>query len=358
MSKRNTTCHAVLSITFEMEQRKRHQFRYTNGQRKALLQEFHEANETSERKFCRDKHLAYSTWQGWRLKEDNIMANKRHNRLATMGSQGHTTLIPFKDELLAYMRDRRGTERYVRAFHLLQCVKRNKREWLTVYLLTKQIEAANQQVLDEVWLGYAATFWNKYGHYDKKHILNVDETSVFFDMPPGKTLAEIGQSSKVSDGEKHSHREKLPKYFILKGTPGGVIERQELGTYPPGHFYVVQSNAWMDECVCSMYLDEVLAPCVDDASMLLVDNLACHVSEASHDKVAETHFSVVEPLPPNSSSRCQPLDVGVMGPLKAMLKTAWLLEEDNRSGDEIFTAQEKRLARVKRTILVWEKITS
>ncbi|RHY75152.1 hypothetical protein DYB38_007890 [Aphanomyces astaci] len=332
MSKRNTTCHAVLSITFEMEQRKRHQFRYTNGQRKALLQEFHEANETSERKFCRDKHLAYSTWQGWRLKEDNIMANKRHNRLATMGSQGHTTLIPFKDELLAYMRDRRGTERYVRAFHLLQCVKRNKREWLTVYLLTKQIEAANQQVLDEVWLGYAATFWNKYGHYDKKHILNVDETSVFFDMPPGKTLAEIGQSSKVSDGEKHSHREKLPKYFILKGTPGGVIERQELGT-----------------CLLLVLMTR---------PVLLVDNLACHVSEASHDKVAETHFSVVEPLPPNSSSRCQPLDVGVMGPLKAMLKTAWLLEEDNRSGDEIFTAQEKRLARVKRTILVWEKITS
>ncbi|RHY20095.1 hypothetical protein DYB36_010837 [Aphanomyces astaci] len=347
-----------------MEQRKRHQLRYTNGQRKALLQEFHEANETSERKLCRYKHLAYSTWQGWRLKEDKIMSNKRHNRLATLGGQGHTTLIPFKDELLAYMRDRRGTERYVRAFHLMQWVKRNKREWLTVYLLTKKNEAvayksfrclllrfayrnrfrhripciskATQHVLDEVWLGYAATVWNKCGHYDKKHIVNVDETSVYFDMPPGKILAEIGQSSKGSDGEKHSHREKLPLLFILKGTPGGVIERQELGTYPPGHFYVVQSNAWMDESVWSMYLDEVLAPCVDDASC----------------SVAETHFSVVEPLPPNSTSRCQPLDVGVMGPLKAMLKTAWLLEEDNRSGDEIFTAQEKRLAMVKRTILV------
>ncbi|ETV66950.1 hypothetical protein H257_16750 [Aphanomyces astaci] len=33
-----------------------------------------------------------------------------------------------------------------------------------------------------------------------------------------------------------------------------------------------------------------------------------------------------------------------MGPLKAMLKTAWLLEEDDRIGDEVFTAQEKRLA--------------
>ncbi|KAF0766101.1 hypothetical protein AaE_002944, partial [Aphanomyces astaci] len=100
----------------------------------------------------------------------------------------------------------------------------------------------------------------------------------------------------------------------------------------------------MDERVWSIYLDEVLAPQVDDASVLLVDNLACHLSDSSYDKVAETLFSVVEPLPPNSTSRCQPLDVGVMGPLKAMLKTAWLLEEDDRIGDEVFTAQEKRLA--------------
>ncbi|RHY94952.1 hypothetical protein DYB37_001305 [Aphanomyces astaci] len=196
-----------------MEQRKRHQLRYTNGQRKALLQEFHEANETSEQKFCRDKHLAYSTWQGWRLKEDKIMSNKRHNRLAALGGQGHTTLIPFKDELLAYMRDRRGTERYIRAFHLMQWAVAYKsfRCLLLRFAYRNRfrhripcISKATQQVLDEVWLGYAATFWNKCGHYDKKHILNIDETSVCFDMPPGKILAEIGQSSKVSDGEKHS----------------------------------------------------------------------------------------------------------------------------------------------------------
>ncbi|KAF0706926.1 hypothetical protein AaE_013879 [Aphanomyces astaci] len=137
-------------------------------------------------------------------------------------------------------------------------------------------------------------------------------------------------SSKVSDGEKHSDRltavlsiradgGKLPLLFILKGLSGGFIERQELVTYPQGHHYAVQANAWMDERVWSIYLDEVLAPCVEDASVLLVDNLACHVYENSYNKVAETLFSVVEPLPPNSTSRCQPLDVGVMGPLEAMM---------------------------------------
>ncbi|RHY42024.1 hypothetical protein DYB30_007009 [Aphanomyces astaci] len=383
-----------------------------NEERKFFLNKFKATHGVSERQFCRDNKLAFSTWQGWRTNEAKILASKRHGRLATLGGQGLRELIPFKNELLAFMRDRRGTERYVRVFHLMRWVKRHHRPWLVDYLSTKKNDAVgynsfrtlllrfsyrhrfrhrvpcksklSQQVLDDVWLGYAASFWNKYSEYDKSQILNVDETGVFYDMPPGKTLAEIGMSSKVSDGEKHSDRltavltiradgkrslydvslclhctgVKLPLLFILKGQPGGVIERQELDTYPRGHHYAVQTNAWMDERVWSIYLDEVLAPQVEDASVLLVDNLACHVSDSSYDKVAETLFSVVEPLPPNSTSRCQPLDVGVMGPLKAMLKTAWLLEEDDRIGDEVFTAQEKRLAMVKRTISVWEKIST
>ncbi|RHY87993.1 hypothetical protein DYB26_015076, partial [Aphanomyces astaci] len=63
-------------------------------------------------------------------------------------------------------------------------------------------------------------------------------------------------------------------------------------------------------------------------------------------------FSVLEPLPPNSTSRSMS---GL--PLKAMLKTAWLLEDDERNGD-VMTAQEKRLATVKRTIKVWDRITT
>ncbi|RHY20308.1 hypothetical protein DYB36_010159 [Aphanomyces astaci] len=363
-----------------MRPRKRNQNRYKNEERKFFLNKFKATHGVSERQFCRDNKLAFSTWQGWRTNEAKILASKRHGRLATLGGQGLRELIPFKNELLAFMRDRRGTERYVRVFHLMR--------WVCVSTplpssgpMQKQ---ALPQVLDDVWLGYAASFWNKYSEYDKSQILNVDETCVFYDMPPGKTLAEIGMSSKVSDGEKHSDRltavltiradgkrslydvslclhctgVKLPLLFILKGQPGGVIERQELDTYPRGHHYAVQTNAWMDERVWSIYLDEVLAPQVEDASVLLVDNMAFHVSDSSYDKVAETLFSVVEPLPPNSTSRCQPLDVGVMGPLKAMLKTAWLLEEDDRIGDEVFTAQEKRLAMVKRTISVWEKIST
>ncbi|RHY04372.1 hypothetical protein DYB36_000892 [Aphanomyces astaci] len=349
-----------------MDNRGRQQHRYSNGQVKELLAEFHASDATSERQFwefhasdatserqfCRAKHLPYSTWQGWRSKEDKIMANKRHSRCATMGGQGAKEIIPFKDDLLAFMRGRRDEERYVRVFHLMQWVKQYQKAWLVQYLASKKSEAVafnsfrslllrfaerhrfrhrtpciskvTQRVLDEVWLGYAASFWSKYAQYDRSQLLNVDETAVYFDMPPGKTLAEIGKSRKVANGEKHLDRLTAVLTIRADGQPGGVIDKKELSTYPAGHFYAVQKNAWMDERVWSMYLDEVLAPCLDDASVLVVDNFECHVSDSTHEKLAETLFSVVEPLPPNSTSPCQPLDVGVMGPLKAMLKTAWL----------------------------------
>ncbi|RLO05968.1 hypothetical protein DYB28_000960 [Aphanomyces astaci] len=171
-----------------MDKPKRQQRRYTNGERKACLNEFSATTAISGRDFCRRKNIAYSTWQDWQA----------------------------------------------RLFHLMRWVKANKMAWLVQYLSSKTSDAVayksfrtlllrfsyrhrfrhripckrkvSQQVLDSVWLGYAATFWDKYAQYDKSRILNVDETAIFYDMPPGKTLAEIGMSSKVSDGEKHSDR--------------------------------------------------------------------------------------------------------------------------------------------------------
>ncbi|KAF0705748.1 hypothetical protein AaE_014381 [Aphanomyces astaci] len=353
------------------------QTRYTNGQRKQLLARFRASNGTSERQFCRDNKISRGTWQDWRSRESAIMASKRHSRHATLGGQGRRELLPFKDDLLAYMRDKRDSEEHLRVFHLMRWVNTNHKEWLVQYPASKKNEAVAYQSFRSLMHRFADR--HRFRHHcpqlkgpgrglDGQRLPLLVDTGVYFDMPPGMTLAEIGKSSKCKKTTKHSERltavmtiradgVKLPILFIVKGKPGGTIDTSELPTYPPGHVYAVQESAWMDDRVWDIYLDELLAAHVEDSSVLLVDNLACHVSDKSYDKVAETMFSVLEPLPPNSTSRCQPLDVGVMGPLKAMLKTAWLLEDDERNGD-ILTAQEKRLATVKRTIKVWDRIST
>ncbi|KAF0705640.1 hypothetical protein AaE_014423 [Aphanomyces astaci] len=140
-------------------------------------------------------------------------------------------------------------------------------------------------------------FWPKYEAYDKSLIYYADETGVYFDMLLWKALAEVGKSSKVDTKNKHSERIsvvltvradglKLPLLFIIKGQPGGLFEKKELPTYDPTHVYPVQANAWMVERVWNIYLERLFAHHVEDASVLLVDNLDCHVSETSYDKTA------------------------------------------------------------------------
>ncbi|RLN99774.1 hypothetical protein DYB28_015054 [Aphanomyces astaci] len=209
---------------------KRQQQRYTNRDRKALLARFHASGCVNEKQFSRDNNVKYQTWQGWRKKEQQITSSKRHGRKATLGGQGRKLMIPFAADLLYYMRERRSNNKYVRVFHLMQWIRRHKNDWLVAYIAAKKSEEVgfetlrslllrfcarnrfthrkpcvsklSQVVLDSVWLGYAAHFHTKYADYPKSTILNADETGLYFDMPPGSTLAEIGQPSKVD--QKHS----------------------------------------------------------------------------------------------------------------------------------------------------------
>ncbi|RHX99775.1 hypothetical protein DYB25_003444 [Aphanomyces astaci] len=208
--------------------------RYTNRDRKCLLAHFHASPLQDEAKFCADMQIARSTWRGWRNNEHAILHSKRHGSKGSLGGQGRKTIIPFKDALLAYIDERRDEEKFVRVFHMMRWIRRNKHEWLTTYLSTKKnastgydslccllrrfctrerlsqrvpcVNKVRQEVLDDVWLGYAAHFWDKYHDVPCSQILNADETGVFFDMPPGKTYARKGKSSKVGKSCKHSER--------------------------------------------------------------------------------------------------------------------------------------------------------
>ncbi|POM64860.1 Hypothetical protein PHPALM_19561 [Phytophthora palmivora] len=101
------------------------------------------------------------------------------------------------------------------------------------------------------------------------------------------------------------------------------------------HFYTVQTKAWMDSRVWKFYLRTLLKQHITRSSLLLVDNLECHVSGESEAIMSEELKAVLQPLPKNATSVCQPLDVGVMGPLKAKLKSLWLFENSTAT-----TAQE------------------
>ncbi|KAF0723002.1 hypothetical protein Ae201684P_015884 [Aphanomyces euteiches] len=128
----------------------------------------------------------------------------------------------------------RGEEKHLTHTQLITFMKLHHREWLDDYLHAKKDDVAAYQSLMRLCQRFTARhglsqripcfstertadlinirdkfavdFWAKFKATAPRDIINVDETSIFYDMPPGKTLAVKGGSSKVDKSEKHSDR--------------------------------------------------------------------------------------------------------------------------------------------------------
>ncbi|OQR85766.1 hypothetical protein ACHHYP_20547 [Achlya hypogyna] len=145
-------------------------------------------------------------------------------------------------------------------------------------------------------------FWEKHFGKDASLVLNCDETGISYDMPPRKILTMKRSPADIDTIEKNSGR--------------------------------------------------ITAVLTVRSDVLLVDNFRAHVSKESYETVERTLKSELYALPPNTTSVCQPLDVGVVGPYKAKLHALWLRDTNKYS-----TPASKRLAVIKRAFAAWDGIT-
>ncbi|RHY02537.1 hypothetical protein DYB36_008393 [Aphanomyces astaci] len=219
-------------------------------------------------------------------------------------------VFPEPPGLIEFINHVRDNERALTTTHLILWIKANQREWLNNYLATKQQSTSYDSILRlrfchrhgfshqrpaknkvkqadlaEAQSDFAAEFYREYIAYDKECVYNVDETGIYYGMPPRYIWAVRGGSSKFSSGEKHSLRmtavltvradgNKLPILFIMKGVP-------------PGHHYAVQQRAWMDTRVWATYLRDVLDEASEEPSVVLLDNFESHVSGESYNIMYE-----------------------------------------------------------------------
>ncbi|RHY26663.1 hypothetical protein DYB32_007415 [Aphanomyces invadans] len=145
----------------------------------------------------------------------------------------------------------------------------------------------------------------------------------------------------------------------MRGVPNGLIQQNEFDDYPIGHRYAVQESAWVDDRVWALYLRSVVRPKIKEPSLLILDNFEPHVSAKGVKIAAEEAGCTVVPLPPNTTSITQPLDVGIMAPFKRHLRDLWLQEDMIEGGDEdvadlmTIPARRKRLALTNRAIKAW-----
>jgi hypothetical protein len=191
-------------------------------------------------------------------------------------------------------------------------------------------------------------------HRDRRFILNMDQTPVYFSMNPKKTLEVIGKKtvhirSSTNDTKRATvavtiaaDGTVLPAVVVFKGKPGGRIVEKEFPTYPLNNQYACQEAAWMDEAVMLAWVDGPLKAYVHTAPdgivpLLILDSYRCHMMASVVQRIQEMGVEVIH-IPGGCTGLCQPVDVGFNKPFKDRLRRLWIewmIDEGLATGNTI-----------------------
>jgi DDE superfamily endonuclease. len=190
----------------------------------------------------------------------------------------------------------------------------------------------------------------------------MDQTAMFFSMKPRTTIDEKGKrtvtvhDTKNGDSRitvavsitadwqvlkpflvmKGKHISIIPSFLFYQslsnysainiGKSGRRIERS-FNNFPVGGHYKVQDNAWMDERLMLVWVEEVLRPWAEEAPdgivpFLLLNSYRCHMADAVKRLMDEIGVEY-QYIPGGSTGLCQPVDVGINKPFKDRMIRKW-----------------------------------
>ena len=171
-------------------------------------------------------------------------------------------------------------------------------------------------------------------NYDLQHIGNMDETPVYMDMLPGKTVNKKGQKSIIMKSTGHEkNRYTVVLTVMADGTklkPFIIFKRAKVPsklTFPAGVIIHCNEKGWMDEIATKIWVEKVWQRrpmgLFKPPSLLVWDKFSAHLTEGVVKKVRETgtHVAVI---PGGLTSMLQPLDVSINKPFKDKLRELWM----------------------------------
>ncbi|EEY64942.1 uncharacterized protein PITG_16284 [Phytophthora infestans T30-4] len=254
----------------------------------------------SQREAAMSKKFPRWTLMSWRKNEDELFAF-RGSEKTLWWAPGRREIIPFSAMLVTFMKEARRESLPFTSFIIATFIREEHSEWLedlskdnkdtyTAYQSLQRLlqrfayrhgfvrrtpDGLKEKLEDlvEVQDYFAKLFKSKYNSYAASEVFNCNETGIYFDAPPGQILSERGQSSAITAQQKHSARltavctiradgVKLSLLFIGRGEQNGIIEREELPTYPDD-----QQSAKCIHCYVSIEEEDTMPSTFDSKSI-------------------------------------------------------------------------------------------
>ena len=190
--------------------------------------------------------------------------------------------------------------------------------------LPKQLEGSITKFYED------AGRYMRIGKYSRSLVANMDETSAFFDMIPAKSICKTGSRECIvrTSGNEKKHvtvvlsaaadGTMLPPMLIFKG----MTDKTKRKT---------QEKSWMDEGLMEVWVEEIWLKYVREVSkqlgfdnyLLTVDAFSAHKMDDVQSKLVENKSDILM-IPPGCTSKCQPMDVCINKPFKAILRKCWV----------------------------------
>ncbi len=162
-------------------------------------------------------------------------------------------------------------------------------------------------------------FVRQNGDFDYAYIENMDETPVYMDMVPSRTIDKKGKKVRTTKSEKcrvtavlacTATGDMLPPMIVFKGTTTrsirGVASNDAVISY--------QKKAWVDEKQMLKWIKEVWVKYTKNApSLLFFDTFSAHLTAAVKESFKLCNTTVIL-IPGGLTSILQPLDVSINKP--------------------------------------------
>lgn len=169
------------------------------------------------------------------------------------------------------------------------------------------------------------------------NVFNMDQTSIFYDMPPAYTVVQRGASQNrilTSNNEKkrvsvllsvRGDGVKCKPLIVYKGAPFARIYNEVRAFDDDFALHTVQDKAWTDLTVLRYWCTRIWSQAAgetDGQKLLLVDSLKLHTANRALFYCDRDDIEV-KFIPSNCTGLIQPLDISVIRAFKLRVMELW-----------------------------------